>query len=100
MYLDDMLWSQAIVTAQRQDVMGLPNNRPFGESILQFLIRRGVYDVESGDKPMDASTRSMRHASVMTDRLYQVRTFLIALICKTKGILLDCGRGEELLRSS
>ena len=92
MYLDDMLWSQAIVTAQRQDVVGLPNNRPFGESILQFLIRRGVYDAESGDKPMDASTRSMRHASVMTDRLYQVRTFLIASIDETKGILL--GRGE------
>ena len=78
MYLDDMLWSQAIVTAQQQDVVGLPNNRPFGESILQFLIRRGVYDAESGDKPMDASTRSMRHASVMVDRLYQVRAFFIS----------------------
>ena len=78
MYLDDMLWSQAIVTAQRQDVVGLPSNRPFGESILQFLIQRGVYDAESGDKPMDASTRSMRHASVMTDRLYQVRAFFIS----------------------
>ena len=78
MYLDDMLWSQAIVTAQRQDVVGLPSNRPFGESILQFLIRRGVYDAESGDKPMDASTRSMRHASVMVDCLYQVRAFFIS----------------------
>ena len=86
MYLDDMLWSQAIVTTQRQDVVGLPNNRPFGESILQFLIRRGIYNTDLGDKPMDASTRSMRHSSVMVDRLYQVRTFLIASIDETKGI--------------
>ena len=92
MYLDDMLWSQAIITTQQQDVVGLPNNRPFEESILQFLIQCGIYNAESGDKPMDASTRSMRHASVMVDRLYQVRTFLIASFDETKGILLD--RGE------
>ena len=66
--LDDQLWFQAICTSRSQGLRlqgGLPHN----DGWLWKLIQLGYLDGREADRPWDASTRSMRYAAILVDRL-------------------------------
>src|ERR1700689_2070465 len=67
---DDRLWHQAMVVHkclhEEQPLFGLDPN----QMILWKLLNMGTSDMPSTAKPWDASTRSMRHASAIGDRLW------------------------------
>src|SRR6201992_4033857 len=68
---DDRIWFWAMGTARihderirRGEVMSSAN-----DVAVQNMIRLGLYDWTADDRPWDGSTRSMRYAAVVSDRL-------------------------------
>jgi hypothetical protein len=70
--LDDQLWLQAIVTANRLDERYIGPQRELqdDEHVLHHLLRRGVFDHDDFDKRWDSTTRSMRYSAAVGDRLW------------------------------
>jgi hypothetical protein len=70
--LDDQLWHQAMVTYRRQEeeYATVWKDISADEKMLFNLIQVGILDDD--DKPWESSTRAMRHASAMVDRLWAV----------------------------
>ena len=70
--MDDYLWVQALFNHEELErFRGEAPNNPH-QRFLWRIIRMGVINPESADKPMEASTRSMRHSSVIGMRLWQI----------------------------
>jgi hypothetical protein len=86
--LDDMLWHQAMATYRHQSEWREPC-MVIGqqEAVLFFLINRGLVDASNLDGPWHSSTRSMRYAAILTERLWslveyeqaKVRVILLAV---------------------
>ena len=67
--MDDYLWVQALFSHEELErLRGQEPNNPH-QRFLWRIIRIGVINPEVADKPMDASTRSMRHSSATGMRL-------------------------------
>ena len=71
---DDRIWFWAMGTARihderirRGEVMSSAN-----DVAVQNMIRLGLYDWTAEDRPWDGSTRSMRYAAVVSDRLWEL----------------------------
>ena len=70
--MDNYLWVQALFNHEELErLWGQEPNDPH-QRFLWRIIQMGVIDLESADKPMDASTRSMRHSSVIGMRLWKM----------------------------
>ena len=70
--MDDYLWVQALFNHEELDrLRGQKLNDPH-QRFLWRIIRMGVIDPEAADKPMDASTGSMRHSSAVGMRLWKM----------------------------
>jgi hypothetical protein len=85
--LADMLWHQAMATYRhqsewRQSQVAVGQQ----EDVLFYLINRGLVDASALDGPWHSSTRSMRYAATLTERLWslveyeQVKVRVILLI--------------------
>ena len=63
--MDNYLWAQALFNPEELErLRGQELNDPH-QRFLWRLLRLGVINLKAADKPMDASTRSMRHSSVI-----------------------------------
>src|ERR1700743_1207158 len=70
--IDDYLWVQALFNHKDlKRLRGKEQTNPH-KRFWWRIIKRGVIDPEVADKPMDASTRSMRHASTIGMRLWKM----------------------------
>src|ERR1700753_513009 len=71
---DDQIWFWAMGTARIHDERirrGEGMSRGNAVSV-QNMIRLGLYDWTAKDRPWDGSTRSMRYAAVISDRLWEL----------------------------
>ena len=71
---DDRIWFWAMGTARihdehiwRGEVMSSAN-----DVAVQNMIHLGLYNWTAEDRPWDGSTRSMRYAAVVSDRLWEL----------------------------
>ena len=63
--MNDYLWVQALFNHEELECLrGQEPTNPH-QQFLWRIIRLGVIDLEAADKPMDASTRSMRYSSAI-----------------------------------
>ena len=70
--MDDYLWVQALFNHEELErLRGQKLSDPH-QRFLWRIIRMGVINPEVADKPMDASTRSMRHFSAIGMRLWKM----------------------------
>ena len=70
--MDDYLWVQALFSHKELErLRGQELNNP-QQRFLWRIIRMRVINPEMADKPTDASTRSMRHFSVIGMRLWRM----------------------------
>ena len=70
--MDDYLWVQALFNHEELErLRGQELNDPHQRFVWR-IIRMGVIDPEAVDRPMDASTRSMRHSSAIGMRLWKM----------------------------
>ena len=68
-----MLWHQSMVSFRNQhENRRLSLGRGHHEEVLYYLINRGLTDVRDVDGRWATSTRSMRHASAMMERLWTI----------------------------
>ena len=71
--MDDYLWVKALFNHKELErLRGQELNDPH-QRFLWRIIRMGVINPEATDKAMDASTRSMRHFSIIGMRLWKMR---------------------------
>ena len=70
--MDNYCWMQALFNHEELErLRGQELNDPH-QRFLWRIIRMGVINPEAANKPMDASTRSMRHSSVIGMRLWKM----------------------------
>lgn len=97
--MDDLLWQQSLgverhFDEQRNQLSLLWNH---DEQMLARMIHLGTVDRGSEERPWDASTRAMRHSSIMAERLWslwelerdRVRVRFISLVTLPLIILFD-----------
>ena len=70
--MDDYLWVQALFNHEELQRLGGQELNDSHRRFLWRIIRMGVNNPEVADKPMDASTRSMRHSSAIGMRLWKM----------------------------
>ena len=71
--MDSYLWVQALFNHEELECLREQElTNPYQQSLWR-IIRFGVIDPEAADKPMDTSTRSMRHSSVIGMWLWKMR---------------------------
>ena len=70
--MHNYLWVQALFNHKELErLQGQEPNNPH-QRFLWRIIRMGVIDPEVADKPMDTSTRSMRHSSAIGMRMWKM----------------------------
>ena len=69
--VDEQVTSQALAVEREFEDLFRLQNQPLNDAILWRLIRMGLFDPKEFDRPMDASTRSMRYSAVTTARLWK-----------------------------
>ena len=70
--LNDFLWVQTLFNHEElEKLRGEEPNDPH-QRFLWRILKLGVIDPEAEDKPMDLSTRSMRHSSAIGMRLWKM----------------------------
>ena len=70
--MDDYLWVQALFNHKELESLRGQEPRDPHQRFLWRIIRMGVIDPEAADKPMDTSTRSMRHSSAIGMRFLKM----------------------------
>ena len=70
--MDNYLWVQALFNNEELERFRGQEPKHPHQRFLWRIIRMGVIDPETADKPMDASTRSMRHSSAIGMRLWKM----------------------------
>ena len=70
--MDNYLWVQALFNHEELEKLRRQELTDPHQRFLWRIIRLRVIDPEAGDKAMDASTRSMRHSSVIGMRLWKM----------------------------
>ena len=68
--LDDLVYHGSLVVFHRNQLDRRADNMALNDTALYHLINVGVRDMDTIDKPWDASTRSMRYAACLGDRLW------------------------------
>ena len=82
MTVDDALWAQSIVIqGHLKDSRQNSEFHTQDEGILWSALGMGVTDAKPEDRPWDASTRAMRFASVIGDRLWGMYTLQQQQVC-------------------
>ena len=66
--LDDTLWFLSIVAAQSQNFRQA-GDMPYNDQNFWRILQMGYQDPGVNDRPWDASTRAMRYAAIIGDRL-------------------------------
>ena len=71
LWLDDTLWLRSIYSWQRlrNEDRGAANH---DERDLWHLLKLGLVDPATNDRPYDGAVRSMRHTSVVGDHLWSL----------------------------
>ena len=67
--LDDQLWHQALVMDHVLESLRSSEQGP-NDAMMWTLLRWGVIDADSVDKPWNGSTQSMRYLAVLVGRLW------------------------------
>ena len=67
--LDDQLWHQALVMDHILESLCGSEQGP-NDAMMWMLLRHGVIDANSVDKPWNESTRSMRYLAILVGRLW------------------------------
>ena len=70
--IDNYLWVQALFNHEELERLRGQEPTDPHQRFLWRIIRMGVIDPETGEKVMDASTRSMRHSSAIGMRLWKM----------------------------
>jgi hypothetical protein len=69
---DDKIWLWCM-TASRFTTVHRPRESPApGGNTLRQMLNLGIYDWPVDEKPWESSTRSMRYAACLTDRLWEM----------------------------
>ena len=68
--VDDLVYHRSLVAFHKNQLDRQADNMPLNDTALYHLINVGVRDMDPIDKPWDASTRSMRYAACLGDRLW------------------------------
>jgi hypothetical protein len=80
--MDDALWGQSIIIQKHlQESRERGEFASMDESVLWAAISRGSVDGQPQDRPMDASTRAIRFASVVGDRLWGMYALQQEQVC-------------------
>ena len=67
--LDDQLWHQALVMDHVLESLCGSEQGP-NDVMMWTLLRRGVIDADSVDKPWNGLTQSMRYLAILVGRLW------------------------------
>ena len=70
--MDNYLWVQALFNHEELERLRGQEPTDSHQRFLWRIIRMGVIDPEAADKAMEASTRSMRHSSMIGMRLWKM----------------------------
>lgn len=70
--MDDFPWYQALVNHEELEVLRGVEPTDDHQRFLWRILCLGVIGLEAMDKPMDTSTRSMRHTSAVGIRLWKM----------------------------
>ena len=72
--VDDLVYHGSLVAFHKNQLDRRADDMPLNDTALYHLINVGVRDMDAIDKPWDASTRSMRYAACLGDRLWSMIT--------------------------
>ena len=72
--VDDLVYHGSLVAFHKNQLDRQADDMPLNDTALYHLINVGVRDMDAIDKPWDASTRSMRYAACLGDRLWTMVT--------------------------
>ena len=100
--LDDQLWHQALVMDRVLESLRGSEQGP-NDAMMWTLLRQGVVDTDSVDKPWNRSTRSMRYSAILVGRLWGLlageRTRVSVRICDPTTQLCSLVEPEDLICS-
>ena len=68
--VDDLIYHGSLVAFHKNQLDCQADDMPLNDMALYCLINVGVRDMDAIDKLWDASTRSMRYAACLGDRLW------------------------------
>ena len=72
--VDNLVYHGSLVAFHRNQLDRRVDDMPLNDTALYHLINIRVHDMDAVDKPWDASTRSMRYAACLGDRLWTMVT--------------------------
>ena len=72
--MDDLVYHGSLVAFHKNQLDRRADDMPLNDTTLYHLINVGVRDMDAINKPWDASTRSMRYAACLGDRLWTMVT--------------------------
>ena len=72
--VDDLVYHGSLVAFHKNQLDCRTDNMPLNDMALYHLINIRTRDMDAVDKPWDASTRSMRYAACLGDRLWTMVT--------------------------
>ena len=72
--MDNLVYHGSLVAFHKNQLDRRGDDMPLNDTALYHLINVGVWDMDAIDKPWDASTRSMRYAACLGDRLWTMIT--------------------------
>ena len=72
--VDDLVYHGSLVAFHRNQLDRCADDMPLNDTALYHLINVGIRDMDAVDKLWDASTRSMRYAARLGDRLWTMVT--------------------------
>ena len=67
--VDNLVYHRSLVAFHKNQLDRCGDDMPLNDTALYHLINVGVRDMDAINKPWDASTRSMRYAACLGDRL-------------------------------
>ena len=73
--VDDLVYHGSLVAFHKNQLDRRANDMPLNDTTLYHLINIGVWDMDAVDKLWDTSTRSMRYAACLGDRLWTMITW-------------------------
>ena len=72
--VDDLVYHGSLVVFHRNQLDHCADDMPLNDTALYHLINIGVRDMDTINKPWDASTCSMHYAACLGDRLWTMVT--------------------------
>ena len=74
MSVDNLVYHRSLVAFQRNQLDRWGDNMPLNDVVQYCLLNVGGWDMDTVDKPWDASTHSMRFMTCVGDRLWAMIT--------------------------